>query len=81
MLTGRGAQDGRCRSADDGAAEIATRARGTPRVAGRLLRRVRDFAAADGAAVIDRKAAARRWPGWRSTSTGWTPSTAATCAP
>jgi Holliday junction DNA helicase RuvB len=44
--------------AQDGAAEIATRARGTPRVAGRLLRRVRDFAAADGAPVIDRKAAA-----------------------
>ncbi len=44
--------------APDGAAEIATRARGTPRVAGRLLRRVRDFAAADGTAVIDRKAAA-----------------------
>ena len=42
----------------DGAAEIAARARGTPRVAGRLLRRVRDFAAADGAALIDRKAAA-----------------------
>ena len=32
----------------DGALEIATRARGTPRVAGRLLRRVRDFAAAEG---------------------------------
>jgi Holliday junction DNA helicase RuvB len=30
--------------ADSGAAEIARRARGTPRVAGRLLRRVRDFA-------------------------------------
>jgi Holliday junction DNA helicase RuvB len=45
--------------AEDGAAEIAGRARGTPRVAGRLLRRVRDFAAADGAPVIDRKAAAR----------------------
>jgi len=44
--------------ADDGAAEIATRARGTPRVAGRLLRRVRDFAAADGVAVIGRAAAA-----------------------
>ena len=29
---------------DDGAGEIAARARGTPRVAGRLLRRVRDFA-------------------------------------
>jgi Holliday junction DNA helicase RuvB len=32
----------------DGAHEIARRARGTPRVAERLLRRVRDFAAADG---------------------------------
>ena len=32
----------------DGAAEIARRARGTPRVAGRLLRRVRDFAAVAG---------------------------------
>jgi Holliday junction DNA helicase RuvB len=31
--------------ADSGAMEIARRARGTPRVAGRLLRRVRDFAA------------------------------------
>ncbi len=44
---------------DDGAAEIAARARGTPRVAGRLLRRVRDFAEAEGAAVIDRACAAR----------------------
>src|SRR6185369_6311043 len=30
--------------ADDGAAEIARRARGTPRIANRLLRRVRDYA-------------------------------------
>ncbi|WGM37994.1 Holliday junction branch migration DNA helicase RuvB [Caulobacter sp. NIBR1757] len=44
---------------DDGAAEIAARSRGTPRVAGRLLRRVRDFAAADGAEIIDQKHAAR----------------------
>src|ERR1700757_3225443 len=43
----------------EGAAEIAGRARGTPRVAGRLLRRVRDFAAAEAAAVIDRPCAAR----------------------
>ena len=34
--------------ADDGAAEIAGRARGTPRIAGRLLRRVRDIAAVGG---------------------------------
>ena len=32
----------------DGAAEIARRSRGTPRIAGRLLRRVRDFAAVAG---------------------------------
>ena len=43
----------------DGANEIARRARGTPRIAGRLLRRVRDFALVDGTAVIDRKAADR----------------------
>jgi Holliday junction DNA helicase RuvB len=41
----------------DGAAEIARRARGTPRVAMRLLRRVRDFAAVEGLASIDAAAA------------------------
>jgi Holliday junction DNA helicase RuvB len=41
----------------DGAAEIARRSRGTPRVAGRLLRRVRDFAAVEGAEPVDRAAA------------------------
>ncbi|MEI6640411.1 MAG: Holliday junction branch migration DNA helicase RuvB [Novosphingobium sp.] len=40
-----------------GAGEIARRARGTPRVAGRLLRRVRDFAQVAGAATITRAAA------------------------
>jgi Holliday junction DNA helicase RuvB len=43
----------------DGANEIARRARGTPRIAGRLLRRVRDFAHVDGARTIDRKTADR----------------------
>jgi len=43
---------------EDGAMEIARRARGTPRIAGRLLRRVRDFADAEGT-TIDRLAAAR----------------------
>ena len=43
----------------DGANEIARRARGTPRIAGRLLRRVRDFALVAGASVIDRTAADR----------------------
>ncbi len=43
----------------DGANEIARRARGTPRIAGRLLRRVRDFAAVGGASSIDRAVADR----------------------
>ena len=41
----------------DGAREIAKRSRGTPRVAGRLLRRVRDFADLDGAGQVDAKTA------------------------
>ncbi|MGE0036647.1 MAG: Holliday junction branch migration DNA helicase RuvB [Xanthobacteraceae bacterium] len=41
----------------DGANEIARRARGTPRIAGRLLRRVRDFALVAGATSIDRAGA------------------------
>ena len=41
----------------DGAHEIARRARGTPRIAGRLLRRVRDFAVVEGARSIDAEAA------------------------
>ncbi|MFJ7355489.1 Holliday junction branch migration DNA helicase RuvB [Phyllobacterium sp. NPDC097923] len=42
---------------DDGALEVARRARGTPRIAGRLLRRVRDFAIVDGKDSIDRQTA------------------------
>jgi Holliday junction DNA helicase RuvB len=42
---------------DSGAMEIARRSRGTPRVAGRLLRRVRDFANVAKMKVVDRKAA------------------------
>ena len=41
----------------DGATEIARRSRGTPRVAGRLLRRVRDCAMVDSVDYIDSKAA------------------------
>ena len=43
----------------DGANEIARRARGTPRIAGRLLRRVRDFAHVAGAGQIGRRTADR----------------------
>ena len=41
----------------DGAREIARRARGTPRIAGRLLRRVRDFASVAGAPIINAEVA------------------------
>jgi Holliday junction DNA helicase RuvB len=43
----------------DGSREVARRSRGTPRVAGRLLRRVRDFASAEKAAEIDAAVADR----------------------
>jgi holliday junction DNA helicase RuvB len=39
---------------DEGATEIARRSRGTPRIAGRLLRRVRDFAHAGGDEMVNR---------------------------
>lgn len=42
---------------DEGAVEIASRARGTPRIANRLLRRVRDFAEVCAGGVIDLAAA------------------------
>ncbi|MGB8313682.1 MAG: Holliday junction branch migration DNA helicase RuvB [Aestuariivirga sp.] len=44
---------------EDGAREIAKRSRGTPRIAGRLLRRVRDFASVAGDARIDAGSADR----------------------
>jgi Holliday junction DNA helicase RuvB len=44
---------------EDGAREIARRARGTPRIAGRLLRRVHDFAVVEGAAKVTRDLADR----------------------
>ena len=43
----------------DGAAEIARRARGTPRIAGRLLRRVVDFAVVEGDGRVTRALADR----------------------
>lgn len=41
----------------EGAFEIASRARGTPRIANRLLKRVRDFVQVDGMGVITKEAA------------------------
>ena len=43
--------------ADEGAMEIARRARGTPRIANRLLRRVRDYAQVKGDGIITREIA------------------------
>ncbi len=47
-IVARGAQKLGLALTSDGAREIATRSRGTPRIAGRLLRRIRDFAAVGG---------------------------------
>jgi holliday junction DNA helicase RuvB len=53
----RGAQKLDIPMTAEGAAEIAKRSRGTPRVAGRLLRRVRDFAAVGDDATVDARVA------------------------
>jgi Holliday junction DNA helicase RuvB len=58
-IVNRGARVLKLAMSADGANEIARRARGTPRIAGRLLRRVRDFAHVEGAKSIDRKSADR----------------------
>lgn len=57
QIVNRGARVLGIEMTKEGANEIARRSRGTPRIAGRLLRRVRDFAAVDGAKAVDRKAA------------------------
>jgi Holliday junction DNA helicase RuvB len=59
QVVSRGARVLGANMSNDGAREIAKRSRGTPRIAGRLLRRVRDFAAVDGAAVINAAVADR----------------------
>ena len=59
LIVKRGARVMQMGIAEEGALEIARRARGTPRIAGRLLRRVRDFAAVAGADVIDKPLADR----------------------
>jgi Holliday junction DNA helicase RuvB len=57
LIVRRGARLLECPLTEDGASEIARRSRGTPRIAGRLLRRVRDIAAVQGAASVDRSVA------------------------
>ncbi len=53
----RAAEVLRVRITADGAAEIARRSRGTPRIANRLLARARDFAQVKGSGVVDREMA------------------------
>ena len=64
-----------------GAGEIARRSRGTPRIANRLLKRVRDFAEvrADGRVTLE--AARAGWPCSAWTTWGWTRSTGPSSAP
>ncbi|MBL4620542.1 MAG: Holliday junction branch migration DNA helicase RuvB [Marinicaulis sp.] len=52
-IVARGAAKLGAEMSEDGAMEIARRSRGTPRVAGRLMRRVRDVATVEGVEVID----------------------------
>jgi Holliday junction DNA helicase RuvB len=56
-IVGRAAGILDVRADADGCSEIARRARGTPRIANRLLRRVRDFAEVRGTGVVDADAA------------------------
>ncbi|MGB7334624.1 MAG: Holliday junction branch migration DNA helicase RuvB [Salaquimonas sp.] len=56
-IVNRGARIMQLAMSEDGAKEIAKRSRGTPRIAGRLLRRVRDFADVAGAEIVDAKIA------------------------
>ncbi len=57
LIVARGAEKLSFSLTQDGAREIARRSRGTPRIAGRLLRRVRDFAHVQGRAEVDRDTA------------------------
>ena len=57
LIVERGAEKLGFALTQDGAREIARRSRGTPRIAGRLLRRVRDFALVEGQPSVDRATA------------------------
>jgi Holliday junction DNA helicase RuvB len=59
LIVTRGARVLKVAISPDGAAEIARRSRGTPRIAGRLLRRVRDFAAVEEAELVTAEIADR----------------------
>ncbi|BBU61919.1 Holliday junction ATP-dependent DNA helicase RuvB [Methylosinus sp. C49] len=59
LIVRRGARVLGVSMSEDGAREIARRSRGTPRIAGRLLRRVRDFAIVENAGQVTRELADR----------------------
>lgn len=59
LIVRRGARVMGLNMSEEGANEIARRARGTPRIAGRLLRRVRDFAIVENAETVTRELADR----------------------
>ncbi|NDB67862.1 MAG: Holliday junction branch migration DNA helicase RuvB [Methylocystaceae bacterium] len=59
LIIKRGARVLNVGMSEDGAREIAQRSRGTPRIAGRLLRRVRDFAIVEGIDIVTRELADR----------------------
>jgi Holliday junction DNA helicase RuvB len=59
LIVKRGARVLGVGMSEDGANEIAKRSRGTPRIAGRLLRRVRDFAVVEGVTEVTRTVADR----------------------
>ena len=66
---------------EDGASEIARRSRGTPRIAGRLLRRVRDIAAVSGQSPVTKAVAdAAPDPAGGRSSAGWMKWTGVTSA-
>lgn len=59
LIVRRGARVMGLSMSPEGANEIARRSRGTPRIAGRLLRRVRDFAIVEEAEIVSRELADR----------------------
>jgi Holliday junction resolvasome RuvABC ATP-dependent DNA helicase subunit len=56
---------------EDGAFEVARRSRGTPRIANRLLRRVRDYAEVNPTASSPPRWRMQPWPCWMSIRQGW----------
>ena len=66
---------------DEGAREIAHRSRGTPRIANRLLRRVRDYAEVKGTGRSRSPWPTRRSRCWRSIGWAWTSWIENSCSP